>query len=98
MRKRCSVIVDSRPPLKTLKSSMPRPNIKEVPRAAKIPRFHPMKGEVLTSRSVPSDSVVTNENACLTGHEENGENAAEPVGRKCQNVDAACKETEETLV
>lgn len=89
MRKRCSVIADSRPPLKTLKSSVPRSNIKEVPRAAKIPRFHPMKAEAFDSRSVPLDS---NENVCPTEHEENGESAAQAVAKKCQNVGAPCKE------
>jgi hypothetical protein len=52
-----------------------------------------MKGESMDIRSVPLDS-----NVCSTGHEENGENAAEPVGKKCQNVDAPCKEKEGTVV
>ncbi|KAG0610533.1 hypothetical protein M758_7G073100 [Ceratodon purpureus] len=95
MRKRCSVTADSRPPLKTLKSSVPRSNIKEVPRAAKMQRFHSMKGDAIESRSVPLDS---NENVCPTEHDENGESTAEAVAKKCQNVDAICKEKEGTVV
>ena len=98
MRKRCIGIADSRVPLKTLKSSVLRSNIKEVPRAAKIPRFHSMKGEVIDNGSAPFDCVVTNENVCPNGYDENEENAAVPVGRKRQNVDAACKEREGTMV
>ena len=89
MRKRCSVIADSRPPLKTLKSLVPRSNIKEVPRAAKIPRFHSFRAEAVESRSVPLDS---NENVCSTEHDENG------AEKECQNVETVRNEKEGSLV
>ena len=95
MRKRCSIIADSRPPLKTLKSSVPRSNINEVPRAAKMPRVHQLKGGFMDDTSALSESVATDENVCLTKH---GENAAEIAGRDCQNADASCTETEGTEV
>jgi len=93
MRKRSIVSADSRPPLKTLKS-LPRSDIREVPRAAKIPRVDQLKGEVMHCRSSLLDSVDTNENACPT---EPGEHAAEPIEREL-NSDTLCKETDEAMV
>lgn len=98
MRKRSSVSADSRPPLKTLKSSVPRSNVKDFPRAAKIPRVHAINAESMDSRSVPLDPAATNENLCPTEHGKSGENNAELIGRKGHSADAACKETEETVV
>lgn len=95
MRKRCSVIADSRPPLKTLKSTLPRSNISEVPRAAKIPRVDQLKGEVMDCRSSLLDSVETNENVCPT---ERGANAAEQIEEECQNSDTLCKVTDGAVV
>lgn len=95
MRKRSSVTGDSRPPLKTLKSSVPRSNVKDFPRAAKIPRVHAIKAEVMYSKSGPSDSVVTSENISPT---ELGQNEENTVGRKCQNAEAPCKVTEGSVV
>lgn len=95
MRKRCSVFADSRPPLKALKSSLPRSNIKEVPRAAKIPRVDQLKGEVMDCRSDHLDSVEANENVCPTEH---GENAAKPIERECQKSDIPCNETDGAVV
>lgn len=85
MRKRCSVVTDPRPPLKTLKSSVPRSNIKDIPRAAKIPRVHQMKGEALDR---------TNENVCPDLEE----NQADPDGKKRHNAGTPCKETEGSAV
>lgn len=85
MRKRCSVVTDPRPPLKTLKSSVPRSNIKDIPRAAKIPRVHQMKGEALDR---------TNENVCPDLEE----NQADPDGKKRHNGGTPCKETEGSAV
>lgn len=93
MRKRSIVTADSRPPLKTLKS-LPRSDIKEVPRAAKIPRVDQLKGEVMHCRSSLSDSVDTDENACPT---EPGEHAAGPVERELDS-NTLCKETDEAVV
>lgn len=95
MRKRCGVIADSRPPLNTLKSSLPRSNIKDVPRAAKIPRVDQLKGEVMDCRSSLVDSAETNENVCPTEH---GENAAKPIERESQNSDTLCTETDGAVV
>ena len=95
MRKRCRVLADSRPPLKMLKSSVPRSDINEVSRATKMPRVHQLKGQFIDSKSALLKSVETDENVYLTEH---GQYTAEPVGRECQNADAPCKATEGTEV
>lgn len=95
MRKRCSVIADTRPPLKMLKSATPRSNIKEVPRAAKIPRVDQSNGEVVDCRSSLLDTGEANENVCPTEH---GEQAADPTERKRRSSDTPCTETDGVVV
>lgn len=65
MRKQCSAIAESRPPLKTLKSAVPRSRLNDLSRAAKIPRVHqPKQEQVINGKLDHIISLESDENQC----------------------------------
>lgn len=72
MRKQCSAIAESRPPLKTLKSAVPRSRLNDLSRAAKIPRVHqPKQEQVINGKLDHNISLESDENHCGIERDQN---------------------------
>lgn len=72
IRKQCSAIAESRPPLKTLKSAVPRSRLNDLSRAAKIPRVHqPKQEQVVNGKLNHTISLEMDENHCGIERDQN---------------------------